>query len=220
MKDARFYGPNDLFIENDGRILVVDSGNDKIRMISGDQVTTLVRVNGVQGIMKDSDGSFILLKRKGLDRMSSNGEIHPIQCRMNGGREFDWLIHGCFLPDGDFVFTDINAHVIWRMKMDGEVDILAGRYGVVGHKDGSSDEAIFTNLFGITCDGEGNIYVNSQSHCIRKITRIVWRPMNHEKFPKSHRFMIRTLMTLWRMSESSLNVIHRDVLFLIFDLLM
>src|SRR5689334_11704026 len=82
--------------------------------------------------------------------MTADGQIHPINYRKDDTQEFQGLMNGSFLPNGDFVFTDFDAEVIWRLRRSGELDIIAGVKGERGHRDGGSLEALFHRPWGIS----------------------------------------------------------------------
>ncbi|MBC7918736.1 MAG: hypothetical protein H7Y28_13085 [Rhodoferax sp.] len=64
-----------------------------------------------------------------------------------------------------------GTNVVYKMKPDGSVTILAGTYGISGGTDGSAQNATFNVPFGIAVDSVGNVWVSDVSdHTIRKIS--------------------------------------------------
>ncbi len=71
--------------------------------------------------------------------------------------------------DGNLYIADRDNHAIRKMTPDGGVSTLAG--GTVGFKDGKGTNARFNFPYGLTRDGDGNLYVlDSYNNCIRKVT--------------------------------------------------
>ena len=60
---------------------------------------------------------------------------------------------------------------IYKIAVNGAVQLLAGQAGVRGHADGAGSSAQFSSIGGGTLDSAGNLYVADKgNHVIRKIT--------------------------------------------------
>jgi len=85
----------------------------------------------------------------------------------------DAHIIGCtglaMLPGNITIVTDSINKVIYSISKDGETTILAGQFGVEGHKDGPALEARFTRLTGLAIWKDGTILV-TDDNCIRSIS--------------------------------------------------
>jgi DNA-binding beta-propeller fold protein YncE len=75
---------------------------------------------------------------------------------------------------GNVFVTDTGNATIRKIDPLGVVSTIAGVAGFTNDFDGTGSAARFTAPFGITIDGQGNLYVSdAQSHALRKITPAV-----------------------------------------------
>jgi sugar lactone lactonase YvrE len=141
---ARFYGPFGIAVDNDGNLLVADTGNNTIRQISPDgRVTTLAGGAGHPGSL---DGVWLSARFR-----------NP------------WGL--AVEPDGDMVVADSSNDSIRKLTKTGMVYTVAGQPGMIGCLDGYGDNAQFNNPSAVAEDGAGNVYVSdSGNDVIRKIT--------------------------------------------------
>ena len=138
---ALFFSPSGIVVDDDGNVFVADSGNNQIRKISNDTVSTLA--GSVQAGHGDGHGSSVHFK-------------YPIGLALG--------------PDGVIIVADYKNHCIRKVSRDGTTTTLAGS-GKVGYQNGTRTSALFTYPWGVAVDVEGVIFVgDSGNHTIRKIS--------------------------------------------------
>lgn len=139
---AQFNQPLDIVVDAAGNLYVADNNNHRIRKISADgQVTTLAG-NGTPAF--------------------ANGTGTAAQFRNPSGLEID--------KEGNLLIADRLNHRIRKVTPAGVVTTLAGD-GNSGYLDGDAAGARFADPYGITIDGDGNLYVaDLNNHKIRKIS--------------------------------------------------
>jgi hypothetical protein len=92
---------------------------------------------------------------------SANGPASTATFSFPIGLTFD-RSGNLLVAEGDFI--------VRRISRGGIVSIVAGTAGAAGYRDGSSSEARFGGLHGITVDSHGNIFVtDNPNHAVRKI---------------------------------------------------
>jgi len=114
-KEAKFRAPEGLLVTSTGDVIVADTQNHLLRLISDGMVTTLAG----DGTPRFGDGS--------LDK-----------CRFNGPTSL------CLSPIGDVVVIDTGNSSI-RLLSNGQVTTLAGHSGQPGFKDGSTSKCSFNH---------------------------------------------------------------------------
>lgn len=140
---ARFRGPEGVAVDRNGTVYVADTFNHTIRRISKEGVVTTVA--GSAGNTGATDGM---------------GEA----ARFNTPRA---LAVG---PDGVLYVADTNNYLIRRVTPAGAVTTFAGTPGVMGFVNGLRLEARFGEVWGITVDAAGAVYVvDSNYHAVRRI---------------------------------------------------
>lgn len=139
---AQFNQPLDIVVDAAGNLYVADNLNHRIRKISTDgQVTTLAG-NGTAGF--------------------ANGTGTAAQFKNPSGLELD--------QDGNLLVADRLNHRIRKVTPAGVATTVAGD-GNSGYLDGDAAGARFADPYGITVDGNGNVYIaDLNNHKIRKIT--------------------------------------------------
>jgi sugar lactone lactonase YvrE len=140
---ARFSNPVGVATASDGTIYVADAGNQTIRKISGNTVTTFA---GAVGAVGSSDG------------LGTNARFsYPWGLAIDG--------------TGNLFVCDSNNNTIRRITPAGQVTTFAGMPGESGASDGIGSAARFSHPSSIAIDGNGNLYVTDYSNSIiRKIT--------------------------------------------------
>lgn len=132
---ARFAFPTAVALDNQGRILVADSGNHCIRMIDAGQVTSYAGKCGFPGL---DDGDLL-------------------QARFNSPS--DLLV----LDDGRILVSEESSHRIRAISSDGMVSTLAGS-GQYGFKDGTLSEAQFANPAGLALGPDSLVWLADKSN--------------------------------------------------------
>jgi sugar lactone lactonase YvrE len=144
---ARFAGPRGLASDNiDGCVYVADTGNNTIRKISSQGVTSTFA--GTAGVAGSSDGT-------GAAALFSS----PCGIAIN------------IEEAANIYVADSGNNTIRVITPAGAVTTLAGMPGAAGSADGTGGAALFNNPSGIAMDLPGNLYVaDTGNHTIRKIT--------------------------------------------------
>jgi DNA-binding beta-propeller fold protein YncE len=141
---ARFADPCGVAVDEDGNIIVADTGNHCIRKITPQgQVSTLAGTD--EEGLRDGEGA--------VARFS-------MPCGL--------AVHG----DGNIIVVDMHSCCVRKITPQGQVSTLAGMDDhEEGYRDGEGTVALFDHLRGIAVDRDGNvIVVDMGNHCIRKIT--------------------------------------------------
>ena len=139
---AAFYMPENLIMDNQGNLLVADTGNGSIRQISpAGEVTTLAG-SGQDGYVDGPANSARFSDPAGL---AQNGL-------------------------GNVYVADASNYRIRRIDLTGNVTTLAGS-GVRGFLDGPAATARFYEPHGMGLDAAGNLYIaDATNNRIRKLT--------------------------------------------------
>ncbi|OFW26098.1 MAG: hypothetical protein A3H97_14125 [Acidobacteria bacterium RIFCSPLOWO2_02_FULL_65_29] len=141
---ARFSRAVGLAVNNAGTVYVADNGNSTIRAITpaGD-VTTLAGLAGNPG--------------------SSDGAGSTARFSVPAGLVVD--------GSGDVYVADSGNHTIRRVTPAGVVTTFAGVAATPGSSDGTGSAARFSEPYGLTIDGSGNLFVSELGNStIRRIT--------------------------------------------------
>ena len=138
---AQFKGPNDITLDASGNIYVADDGNNRVRKISGGNVTT-VAGDGSTGVQDGGVASAEFGAPQGIV-VDRSGNIYVTEV-LNNVREIS----------GGIVTT-----------------IAGSTSGASGFQDGIGTAALFNGPNGIVIDASGNLYIVDQdNNAIRKIT--------------------------------------------------
>ena len=147
---ARFKNPEGVAVDGSGRLVVADTGNHTIRLISKRAVVTTLA--GTAGPSLD-----------GARNGSTDGTGFAARFRGPWGLALD--------PAGDLIVADGDNHTVRKVTPQGVVTTLAGKTGVSGSTDGTGAAARFHSPAGVAVDRQGTIYVSDRNnHTIRKIT--------------------------------------------------
>jgi sugar lactone lactonase YvrE len=141
---ARLYNPQGIAVDGDGNLIVSDTFNQLIRVVSPTGiVSTLAGSTRVTG---STDGSLAETKFS-----------HP--CGLD------------VAPNGDIYLADRANHIIRVISAEGQVSTLAGTAGSQDGVDGTGADARFSDPCDVALDSNGNIFVaDGGNHIIRKIT--------------------------------------------------
>ena len=140
--NAGFSSPRGLAVDKAGNVYVVDGGNATIRKISPvGAVTTLAGVAGAKG---SADGVGAAARFTDPQQIAIDKE-------------------------GNLYVADNNT--VRKILPNGTVSTLAGVAGSAGSVNGIGAEARFDNIYGITVDVAGNVFVTEpRQFTIRKIS--------------------------------------------------
>lgn len=133
----------DLLVTRDGRLLVTDSNNHRLRCVTlPDAVVTTFAGDGTD---ENLDGTLATAKMRMPLRLARD-------------------------PQSDDMYLADAYDVIRKITPGGQVTTFAGT-GVTGYQDGPVATAQFSNPSGIAVDDHHNVFVVDRgNHCIRKIT--------------------------------------------------
>jgi DNA-binding beta-propeller fold protein YncE len=179
-------------VDGNGRIIVADSSNHRIRVIDKGQVTTLAgtgqagfadgpaaaaQFNSPADVAVDSGGKIIVADRSNRRiRVIDQGQVATLagtgQAGFADGPASTATFNGptgvAVDANGRVIVADRSSHSI-RVIDKGQVTTLAGT-GQAGHADGPAATALFNQPTGVAVDGSGKIVVaDRMNHCIRVI---------------------------------------------------
>jgi len=192
-REARFHGPVDLALAEDGTIYVVDAFNHRIRHVAPDGTTTTL-AGGEQGFRDGPVGdarfsvpaALLILDGTLLIADSGNHSIRQLDLGSRevtvfaGGRDEAGFVDGRLeearfnLPyglaldaeRGQLWVVDKGNNAIRQIDLGaGEVRTIAGGAGG-GTTDGTGIEARFNSPSGIAIDGSGGAYVCDTANSI------------------------------------------------------
>ncbi|WP_422354159.1 Ig-like domain-containing protein [Roseivirga pacifica] len=139
--EASFLYPGDIAFDSQGNLIVVDTDNHRIRMISKQGVVTTLAGSGEEGFMDGSGKN---------SRFSSPRDV-------------------AVDSQGNIFITDIGNLRIRKISPEGEVSTFAGS-GNSENLNGAGIEASFQTMVGLAIDSEDNLYVGHDSS-IKKVTK-------------------------------------------------
>jgi sugar lactone lactonase YvrE len=144
VSSARFNSPEALVVDPAGNVIVSDTYNHTIRVVSPQgMVSTLAGTPGVAG--------------------GGDGPAATATFNYPSGLALD--------AQGNLYVADSGNHVIRKITPAGVVSTEVGIMGTPGFSDGSVTAARFRNPTGIAFDDLGNMYVSdSSNYTLRKIT--------------------------------------------------
>jgi sugar lactone lactonase YvrE len=141
---ARFYWPQGVAVDSNGKVYVADTFNNTIREVtSAGVVTTLAGVAGCPG-SADGTGSAARFNLPDGVAVDTNGNL--------------------------YVADELNS-TLRKVTPSGVVTTLAGLAGVTGSQNGTGSNARFNEPAGVAVDNAGNVYVaDCNNSTIRKVT--------------------------------------------------
>lgn len=150
LSETTFFHPRSAVALLDGRLLVSDSTNHLIRVL------TASTSSNFGGLDLGEDEANLPLGGYNNDVLANAAFDQPL------GMAID--------TQGNVFVADSNNHAIRRIAKDGKVTTLAGN-GVLGLTDGTGTEAAFYQPSDVAVDGKGNVYVaDTLNNVIRMIT--------------------------------------------------
>jgi sugar lactone lactonase YvrE len=141
---ARFNRPQAVAVNTAGNVLVADTMNHTLRVITpAGAVSTLAGLAGYSGSADGTNNKARFNRPAGIVRDGAN----------------------------NLFVTDFLNHTIRRITPDGTVSTIAGLAGVWGHADGTNRAARFFQPHGIATDSAGNlVVVDSGNQTLRRIS--------------------------------------------------
>ncbi len=194
--EARLNQPRGIAFDREGRLLIADSGNRRIRRLDADGRITTIAGSGAEGLPEDgapalqtpigtptaiavdADGNLVV-QAGFIHRIDAAGTLHTIVGRRFGPPLSDGAPATSGMPDisaiaigprGDIFFADKTSPRVWRVEAGtGIARVVAGRG--LGPPEGPSDEArgvSFGVVEAITVDAAGNLYIEELTR-VRRI---------------------------------------------------
>ncbi len=168
---ASFYRPQGVATDTAGNVYAADTGNNAIRKITAEGVTTtivgmLARFYDLSGVASDASGNLFVVDQtfNKIFKVDAAKNVTTL-ANLPYGATNDIVSDA----DGNHYVTDRLNRTIQKITPDGVVSVFAGTAGGVGILDGTGAAAKFSSPAGITIDVAGNLYVTDMS-AIRKIT--------------------------------------------------
>lgn len=170
-------------------VIVVDSGNHRVRAIDADGIVRTIAGDGAHGV-RDGRGTLSAsLSIPGFVKAGANGSLHVSQWDALCVREIDsagmvWTPHaspllgnvgGIALDQvGNVVVSNAARHTIVRCVTEGNrvrYEVVAGCADASGRSDGYGTAARFASPRGMALDGDGNLVIaDSENHAIRVLS--------------------------------------------------
>jgi sugar lactone lactonase YvrE len=183
---ARFNGPIGLAVAPDGRILVTDTYNDRIRVIDVNGIVTTLAGSGLPGADNGvaRDASFdtptgLALDARGILYVADTGSDTVRVVDMNGRVTTPAWAHGdgffrplgmAVGPDGELYVADEGGRIV-AIRTDGAIRTLAG--GGVGFRDGSGATAQFRRPSGIALLRPGHMVVADAGNALVRVVTAI-----------------------------------------------
>jgi len=192
---ATFDFPNDVVIDNSGKLYISDYANEEMRIIGTDDVVHTVAgmpVIGYQdetganarfynpgGTAIDASGNIIIcdVNNNVIRKMTPDSVITTLAGNGTKGfgngpaasAMFNYPAYVAIDQLGNIYVTDVFNYIIRKIDPLGNVTTLTGQLNNPGLTDGDRFTATFNQVFGIVADNNGNLYV-SDANEIRKIS--------------------------------------------------
>jgi glucose/arabinose dehydrogenase len=178
--NARFSNPVNVVRAPDGRVIVADFDNSKLRAIdSNGNVTTVLSQMGFQrpfGMAFAQDGTLFVSTDNdpngGHDPMSGTvwrvdinaGTATPIAPRIGRPRSL------AVMPDGRLAIADDQHHVVEVMNpSSAQITKIAGTWDTKGMVDAVGTAARFSTPYGVAVAGNGLVVVDFDNNRIRSV---------------------------------------------------
>ncbi len=192
---ARFSAPSDIALESAGSFVIADSGNQRIRRLTGTTVST-VAGSGTAGYLDGAGSSARFSNPTSVDAscsgivyvadagnhriraIASDGTVSTLAGSGASGGTNGAVSSATFAtpscvrvtPTGAVWVVDSAANTVRRI-WQGNVTNVAGVYNVAGALDGVGTYATFNHPTNCALDKSGNLYVaDSWNYRIRRVT--------------------------------------------------
>lgn len=186
---ALFDNPQGLMVDAQGQVLVADSANNTLRLVSPQgQVSTLAgragqsgdedggrkkraRFNTPVGVQTDGQGQLYVadLDNHMLRKIDAHGMVSTLagsaqeeaghQDGLGAAARFNSPTDIAMDAAGAVLVADRDNHVIRKVTPDGQVTTWVGEAGVPGQVDGQGAAARLNSPVGLTRDDVGNLYI-------------------------------------------------------------
>lgn len=192
LAQAKFNGPSDLAVDNQGNIYIADENNRKIKKITPSGVVSVLAgsirgdVDGAGtaaqfdrpfGIATDTQGNVYVTERDihKIKKITPQGQVTTIAGSTIGyldgnanQAKFDTPSDLVVDANGIIYVTDASNDKIRKITPQGVVSTYAG--STRGDLDGNALSAQFRVPRGIAVDAQGTLYIADFNHKIKKIT--------------------------------------------------
>lgn len=198
--NAKFWAPSAVVVDGSGNLIVADTGNDTIRVISSDGVSSTLagtplepgsddgvgasaRFNAPGGVAIASDGTVYVADTENhtIRQIATDGTVSTIAGLAENAGSSDGIGAAArfrsptalaLSPSGVLYVADSGNFTIRKIVLSSrQVTTLVGVAGVKGMKNGIGSAALFGPVYGLTLDSLGNIFATDySSNTIRKIT--------------------------------------------------
>ena len=194
-----FNNPSGLVIDASGNLIVADTSNEVLRMVSPtglvstyagtpltvgilDGVVSHALFNSPQNPVADSAGNIYLADYAShtIRKITPGGVVSTVAGSAgNAGTDDGTGTSAKFNHpkgiavdgSGNLFVTDSGNYTIRKISSTGAVSTLAGKAGTSGSTDGTGSAALFSIPTGIAVDSSGNLYVSDTgNHTIRKVS--------------------------------------------------
>ena len=182
---ARFDNLMNVSTDARGRLLVVDSGNRRIRRVTArGNTATIGGVNGpeipvngpeipvIGAAVEARDGTIFVasscpagvltLSPDGTTTRFAGGDAQGFADGQGDQAKFRDLYDMAIGPDGCLYVTDFPNLVVRRIDRSSNVTTIAGKRGIGSHVDGNIEDACFEGPTSLAIASDGTIYVGEQ----------------------------------------------------------
>lgn len=193
---ASFDSPVGIATGIDGQLYVADYWTQRIRKMALDATVTTFAGSGVRGfadgdattakfslprdIATDANGNFYVSDNSNqrIRKIAPNGDVSTLAGSGTAGyadgtgaaAQFRAPYGLAVDAAGNVYVADQGNHCIRKITPAGVVTTLAGSAGVSGFADETGTAALFNSPYGLTIDGQGNLFVADYgNHRIRRI---------------------------------------------------
>ena len=180
--EAMFNTPSDIDLRNDGKLVVTDISNHRLRLVDAkggvmtwtgsvggylDGAADVARLNNPYGTALTVAGDAYVADygNHRIRHVAADGSVTTLAGSTAGyadgkgaAAKFNYPIDVATLPGGGMVVADYANHRIRRITADGTVTTVAGS-GVAGLVEGAAASARFYYPWGIGVDSIGRIFV-------------------------------------------------------------
>jgi DNA-binding beta-propeller fold protein YncE len=192
--DARFNNPDGITVDQAGNMVVVDTDNHALRLVSRAGAVSTLAGGGGEGfadgqgaaarfkwphsVVVMADGNYAVAEENTVRVVTPTGDVRTLAGNGEAGladgqgaaARFNGIRGLALDVDGSILVADSENHAVRRVMMDGTVSTVAGWSGEAGYADGDQVIACFNYPSAVVVDKEGTIVVaDTENHRLRKI---------------------------------------------------